>query len=104
MVTAPIATFDYLERTFTNHKTGTLDVIPWEAIIIGSLKVALVAIIETQVSAVIAQRKYTQKHESTGQKPCEFLIQWEIFGMACANMLSGIMGGTLALEFLSELL
>ena len=94
MVTAPIATFSYLDRTYTNHQDGTVDLIPWEAIILGSLKVALVAIIETQVSAIIAQRKYTQKHESTGQQPCQFLIRWEIFGMSCANLFSGLMGGT----------
>jgi MFS superfamily sulfate permease-like transporter len=55
----PIATFDYLDRRYIDYDVNFQAMIPWSAIIIGSLKVALVAIIETQVSAVIAQKKYT---------------------------------------------
>jgi len=42
---------------FSHYKAyGTT--IPWSAIMIGSLKVAFVAIFETFISATIAQRKY----------------------------------------------
>jgi len=52
-----IYNFGYLDRTYTNVE-GQIDIIPWSPIILGSLKVALVAIVETLISALIAQKKY----------------------------------------------
>ena len=67
MTTEKIYNFDYLDRTYTNLEGDTEALIPWSAIVIGSFKVALVAIVETLISALIAQKKYIQKHEETGQ-------------------------------------
>ena len=58
MVTDKIYNFEYFDRTYTNFE-GEVELIPWGPIVFGSFKVALVAIVETLISALIAQRKYT---------------------------------------------
>jgi MFS superfamily sulfate permease-like transporter len=55
-----------------------------KAVIIGSLEVAFVAILETLISARIADNL-------TGTR---FNQSKEVFGMALGNMLSGFLGGT----------
>jgi SulP family sulfate permease len=68
--------------------------IPWTPIIIGSIKVAFVAIFETLISAMIAQYKYTQLNAAAAGSPMEFVRTREIFGLSIGNMLSGALGGT----------
>jgi SulP family sulfate permease len=58
--------------------------IPMEAIIIGSVKVGFVAVLETLISARIADNM-------TGTR---FNQSKELFGMSLGNMLSGLFGGT----------
>ena len=54
------------------------------AVIIGSLKVAFVAVLETLISARIADNKTNTRFDQSK----------EIFGMAISNIVCGLMGGT----------
>jgi len=70
--------------------------IPWSAVMIGSLKVAFVAIFETFISAMIAQNKYEQMNEKRAIKAMDFEAperKREIFAMSLGNVLSGVFGG-----------
>jgi SulP family sulfate permease len=58
--------------------------IPFSNILIGSLKVAFVAVLETLISARIADNKTNTR----------FNQSQEIFGMSIANIVCGLMGGT----------
>ena len=58
--------------------------IPFMNIMVGALKVAFVAVLETLISARIADNKTNTRFDQSK----------EIFGMSIANMVSGILGGT----------
>jgi SulP family sulfate permease len=58
--------------------------IPTMNIIVGALKVAFVAVLETLISARIADNKTNTRFDQSQ----------EIFGMSIANMVCGLMGGT----------
>lgn len=62
-------------------------------ILIGSLKVAFVAVFETIISAVIAQKKYVQ-FNGEHSEPMPFTRSSETMGLGLANMVSGLCGGT----------
>lgn len=66
---------------YTGYDFAKFGVTP---IIVGSFKVAFVAVLETLISARIADNK-------TGTR---FVQDKECFGLSVANILSGIMGGT----------
>jgi len=80
-----IFNFDYLSK---------MKDIPAGAIVIGSLKVAFVAIFETLISAMIAQYKWTTLNASNVGMPMEFIRWREILGLSIGNILSGVFGGT----------
>jgi len=61
-------------------------------IFVGSLKVAFVAVFETIISAVIAQKKYVQIN-GEGSVPMPFTRSWETMGLGLSNIASGAMGG-----------
>lgn len=67
--------------TWGSYKFAVFGVAP---IVVGAFKVAFVAVLETLISARIADNK-------TGTR---FVQDKEVFGLSIANMVSGIMGGT----------
>ena len=70
---ASIVDFTYASKSF-----------PLSALIIGSLEIAFVAVLETLISARIADVLTETRFDQSK----------EVFGMALANMLSGVLGGT----------
>jgi len=68
--------------------------IPAGAIVVGSLKVAFVAIFETLISAMIAQYKWATLNKANVGMPMEFIRWREILGLSIGNILSGVFGGT----------
>ena len=79
MLEPSIASFEHFQRVDTEGNT-----IPWSVIFTGAGEVAFVAVLETLISARIADN-------ATGTR---IIQDKEIFGMALGNMLSGLFGGT----------
>jgi len=76
---ADIINFKYMSATFSGDSKITV-----AAVIAGSIKVAFVAVLETLISARIADTK-------TGTR---FDPSLETFGMGVANVVCGLFGGT----------
>jgi len=70
------------EESIVHFKYWSND-IPWSAVAFGSLEVAFVAVLETLISARIAD-KITWTRFDTSK---------EVFGLSIANMITGLLGG-----------